>query len=64
MNMKSNLFILLSLFLLQSCVETPDVDPTIDMIKKVEKGLTTPIYIEGDANWTILSGWSIMEFLG
>ncbi|MFT4850794.1 MAG: CubicO group peptidase (beta-lactamase class C family) [Sediminicola sp.] len=53
MNMKSNLFILLSLFLLQSCVETPDVDPTIDMIKKVEKGLTTPIYIEGDATWTV-----------
>ncbi len=51
--MKNNLFILLAIILLQSCAETPAIDPTIELIKKVETGLIAPIYIEGDSTWTI-----------
>jgi len=51
--MKNNLLIILAIILLQSCAETPAIDPKIDMIKKVETGLITPIYIEGDSSWTI-----------
>jgi CubicO group peptidase (beta-lactamase class C family) len=51
--MKNLFFLLLTILLLQSCAENPAIDPTIVMIKKVESGLTTPIYIEGDATWTV-----------
>lgn len=51
--MKNNLFILLAIIFLQSCQKAPTVDPTIDMIKKVETGLSTPVYIEGDSTWTL-----------
>ena len=51
--MKNSLFILLSIFLFQSCSDAPEMDTTSDMIKKVETGLTTPIYIVGDSTWTI-----------
>ena len=51
--MKNSLFILLSIFLFQSCSDAPEIDTTSDMIKKVETGLTTPIYIVGDSTWTI-----------
>jgi CubicO group peptidase (beta-lactamase class C family) len=51
--MKNNLFILVLIILCQSCSETPSTVSTIDMIKKVETGLTTPIFIEGDSTWTI-----------
>lgn len=51
--MKNSLFILLSIFLFQSCADAPEIDTTSDMIKKVETGLTTPIYIVGDSTWTI-----------
>ncbi len=51
--MKNYLFTLLVIILIQSCAETPTKDVTADMIKKVEIGLTTPVYIEGDSTWTI-----------
>lgn len=51
--MKNTFFILLGIFLFQSCAETPKIDATSDAIKKVETGLTTPIYIVGDSTWTI-----------
>ena len=51
--MKLNLFLLGSLILLQSCKEAPAPDTLPDTIKRVETGLTTPVYIEGDPTWTI-----------
>lgn len=51
--MKNNLFILLIVMLLQSCSEAPSTVSSVDMIQKVETGLSTPIYIEGDSTWTI-----------
>ena len=51
--MKNIFFILLTIILPQSCAETPAIDQTIDMIKKVETGLIAPILIEGDSTWTI-----------
>ncbi len=51
--MKNNLFILLTITLLHSCSEAPTADATNDRVKKVETGLTTPIYIEGDSTWSI-----------
>lgn len=51
--MKNNLFVLLTIILLQSCSEAPTADSAIDRIKKVETGLITPIYIEGDSTWSI-----------
>lgn len=51
--MKNSISILLILILFQSCVQEPKTDPTIDLIKKVETGLTTRVYIEGDSTWSI-----------
>lgn len=59
--MKINLFVLFALILLQSCQETPTSDTSIDMIKKVETGLTTPIYIVRDSTWSIQER---MEYYG
>ncbi len=38
---------------LQTPVEEFNTDTTNDLIKKVETGLTTPVYIEGDSTWSI-----------
>lgn len=52
--MKNIASVLLIIILFQSCVERPKTDPTInDLIKKVESGLTTRVYIEGDSTWSI-----------
>lgn len=51
--MKNSISILLTIILLQSGVAQSDTDATIDLIKKVETGLTTPVYIEGDSTWSI-----------
>ena len=51
--MKTNFLILVALMLLSSCQEAPSTDASVDKIKKVETGLAHPIYIEGDATWTI-----------
>ncbi len=51
--MKNKIFILLTTLLIQSCAETPKTDAVDDNIKKVETGLTTPVYIVGDSTWSI-----------
>ncbi len=52
--MKSKLITLLSLTLLLSCAdEATKPAPSNDKISEVEKNLTAPVYIEGDATWTI-----------
>lgn len=51
--MKSLLLILLSVILFQSCSNVPPHEETIDIIKKVEAGLTTPVHIEDDRTWSI-----------
>ena len=53
MPMKIKIVILLTLVLFQSCADEPKADPTIDLRKKVETGLTTQVYIEGDTTWSI-----------
>lgn len=50
--MKNKLFILLGILLFQACAEAPTTD-TQDRITMVESALTTPVYIEGDAKWSI-----------
>ncbi|PHS06153.1 MAG: hypothetical protein COA88_11150 [Kordia sp.] len=59
--MKKNLIILLAIFFFQSCSEAPTYNASINMIKKVETGLTTPVYIEEDSIWTIKER---MEYYG
>jgi len=39
--------------LFQSYAQDSDPDPAIDLIKKVETGLTTHVYIAGDSTWSI-----------
>ncbi|MEE9363553.1 MAG: serine hydrolase [Cellulophaga sp.] len=51
--MKNSISVLLLLILFQSCAEESNTDTTIDLIKKVETGLTTRVYIEGDSTWSI-----------
>jgi len=51
--MKNNLLVFLIITLLLSCSEEPTTDSTIDRIKKVETGLSTPVYIQGDSTWSI-----------
>ena len=51
--MKNSISILLTILLFQSCVQESNTDTTIDLIKKVETGLTTRVYIEGDSTWSI-----------
>ncbi|WP_273567388.1 serine hydrolase domain-containing protein [Maribacter halichondriae] len=51
--MKNKVFIILAILFLQSCGKEPKTNPALDNIKKVETGLTTPIYIVGDSTWTI-----------
>jgi len=45
--------ILLISILLQSCAKEVNTATTTDAIKQVETGLTTRVYIEGDATWSI-----------
>ncbi len=52
-NMKNSISVLLIIILFQSCAEESNTNTTIDLIKKVETGLTTPVYIEGDSTWSI-----------
>ena len=52
-NMKNIISVILILILFQSCAEESNRDTAIDLIKKVETGLTTPVYIEDDSTWSI-----------
>ncbi|OUS02861.1 hypothetical protein A9Q86_02090 [Flavobacteriales bacterium 33_180_T64] len=52
-NMKNIITVLFIITLFQSCKEESNVDTTTDLIKKVETGLTTRVYIEGDSTWSI-----------
>lgn len=51
--MKNVISVLLIIILFLSCAEEPNTDTTIDIIKKVENGLTTRVHIEGDSTWSI-----------
>lgn len=51
--MKNIISVLLIIILFQSCAEESNTDTTIELIKKVETGLTTRVYIEGDSTWSI-----------
>ncbi|WP_428740322.1 serine hydrolase [Tenacibaculum sp.] len=51
--MKNIIPVLLIIILFQSCKEKSTIKTTIDLIKKVENGLTTPVYIVGDSTWSI-----------
>ncbi|WP_108808617.1 serine hydrolase [Aquimarina spinulae] len=51
--MKNMISVLLTIILFQSCAEESNTDTTIDIIKKVEIGLTTRVYIAGDSTWSI-----------
>ena len=44
--MKNIISVLLIIILFQSCAEESNTDTTIDLIKKVETGLTTLVYME------------------
>src|SRR5882672_8887918 len=50
--MKRNALLLL-VVLLQYCSSPEKSESVDDKINKVETGLTTPVYIEGDSTWTI-----------
>ncbi len=51
--MKNTVSVLLIIFLFQSCIKESNTDTTTGLIKKVETGLTTRVYIEGDSTWSI-----------
>ena len=51
--MKNIISVLFIILLFQSCAEQSNTDTAIDLIKKVETGLTTQVYIEGDSTWSI-----------
>ncbi len=51
--MKNIITIFLIIILFQSCTEESNTDTTIDLIKKVETGLTTRVHIAGDSTWSI-----------
>jgi len=51
--MKNSISILFIIILFQSCAAQSKTDTTVDLIKKVERGLTTPVYIAGDSTWSI-----------
>jgi len=52
--MKNVFSVLLTLILLQqSFAQKSNTDTTIDMIKRVETGLTNQVHIEGDSTWSI-----------
>ncbi|WP_165583314.1 serine hydrolase domain-containing protein [Aquimarina atlantica] len=51
--MKKIIRIFLLIILFQSCTEESNTDTTVDLIKKVENGLTTRVHIVGDSTWSI-----------
>ncbi|MEE9363551.1 MAG: serine hydrolase [Cellulophaga sp.] len=51
--MKNSISVLIILILFQSCAKESNTDTTIDLIKKVETGLTTRVHIAGDSTWSI-----------
>ncbi len=51
--MKNRISVLFILILFLSCAEESNTDTTIDLIKKVETGLTTRVHIVGDSTWSI-----------
>lgn len=52
--MKNSIYIVFLIILFQSCKEESNTDnKVIDLIKKVETGLTTPVHIAGDSTWSI-----------
>ena len=51
--MKNSISVLFIIVLFQSCAEKSYFDTTTDLIKKVETGLTTRVYIAGDSTWSI-----------
>ncbi len=51
--MKKRVTIFLLLILFQSFAQESNTDTTIDMIKKVETGLTNQVHIAGDSTWSI-----------
>ncbi|WP_103068266.1 serine hydrolase [Aquimarina sediminis] len=51
--MKKSVTIFLLIILFQSCAEESNTDTTVDIIKKVENGLTTRVHIDGDSTWSI-----------
>lgn len=51
--MKYIIAVLFIATLFQSCTTQSNTDTAIDAVKKVETGLTTRVYIEGDSTWSI-----------
>ncbi|MFD2562315.1 serine hydrolase [Aquimarina rubra] len=51
--MKNSISFLFVIILFQSCASQSNTDTNIDLVKKVETGLTTRVYIEGDSTWSI-----------
>ncbi len=51
--MKNIISVLFIIILFQSCSEVSNTDTTTGLIKKVETGLTTRVYIKGDSTWSI-----------
>jgi CubicO group peptidase (beta-lactamase class C family) len=51
--MKYSLFIFLIVILFPACSNEPSTENLNDKIKQVESNLINPVYIEGDATWTI-----------
>ena len=51
--MKNIISVFFFIILFQSCAGQSKTDTAIDLRKKVERGLTTPVYIEGDSTWSI-----------
>ena len=51
--MKNSIPILCIIIFFQSCVDQSQTNTSIDLRKKVESGLTTPVYIKGDSTWSI-----------
>ncbi len=52
-NMKNTILALFILMLFQSCTKKSNTDTQIDLIKKVETGLTTRVHIKDDSTWSI-----------
>ena len=51
--MKNSISVLFIIILFQSCVQETNTDTTINLIRKVETGLPTQVYIAGDSTWSI-----------
>ncbi len=51
--MKRITSVLLIIHLFQSCSQRSNTEAQVDLISKVENGLSTRVYIEGDSTWTI-----------